>query len=640
MKRYNQNNDSYKKLLNSPYYLVAFMSAIIIIVTSISIYRLYLTGLQQQEERLQEVVESQSAVINSMINHELIERKTTLQRIEKEVLDNLLYSHKQFSGFGKSGEYTLAKLDHGKIHFMLRHRHHEVDRMNSVPIDDSKIAEPMRKALKGESGVFIGLDYRGEKVVAAYTPIKTLKWGIVAKIDLKEIQEPYINESIKWIALALVLIIFGGGLIIKLTKPLAEEIQRGRNYNRKLFNESPIGLALTNMRGNMMDMNSSFLKMTGYSRDELLKLSYWDITPKEYFEKEQEQLESLIEYGVYGPYEKEYIHKDGHLFYVRLLGSLLKINKENFIWSSIEDITEKKKYELALKEASLVFENTHEGILITDADVKVCRVNSRFTQITGYTLEEIEGKNPSFLNSGVHDKEFYTQMWKQIKEEGSWFGEINDRRKNGEYFTSLQSVSAVKNEKQEVISYISVFADISERKTYEKRLSYLASHDNLTSLPNRMHFNDNLIKAIQVAKRHKAKLAVLFLDLNHFKKVNDTFGHEVGDKLLIEVAKRFKDSIREEDTVARLGGDEFAIILNDVKSKDDVITVCKKVLENIKEPMQIEYHTIVPSTSIGISVYPDNADNAESLLNLADNAMYMAKKKEISGYEFYSSSIF
>jgi len=636
MNRYRHDSTPYKKLLHSPYYIILLMAIIIFLVTCISIHRLYQIGIDQQKDRLKEVVESQASMINTIFRHEIDDHNMSIQNVEDEVLHNLIHAHKQFIGFGESGEFTLAKLDNNKIHFLLRHRHNEVNRMNSVLFKDSKLAEPMRRALKGDSGVFVGLDYRGVEVLAAYTTLNYVKWGIVAKIDLSEIRQPYIQETIFGLLGAVALIIIGSIFIIKFTKPLVEEIEYSRKYNRLLFNKSKIGLALTNMKGRLIDVNPAFAKLTGYTQDELSQLYYWDITPKKYQNEEEEQLESLKYTSSYGPYEKEYIHKDGHHINVRLSGSLLHIDGEDLIWSSVEDISEQKKNEIALKEASLVFENTYEGIIITDAKVKITRVNKRFTEITGYEFEDVKGKNPSLLKAGTQNKEFFKKLWKKMDKDGFWIGELDNRRKNGEYFTTLQSITVVTDDDGNVNSYVSVFSDITDRKNYEKNLAYLASHDNLTSLPNRIYFNDTLEKSIHMAKRNDYKIAVLFLDLNKFKNINDTYGHETGDYLLKEVAKRFKSSIREEDIVARLGGDEFAIILNEIQNNDDPIYISKKIIDKVKEELSIKNHKIIPSTSIGISIYPDHAKDAQTLLKHADQAMYTAKKKGFNNYKVYS----
>ncbi|MFA6191350.1 MAG: diguanylate cyclase [Sulfurimonas sp.] len=636
MNRYAQSKESYQKLLKAPYMLIGVMTFIVILITTISIYRLYTIGVEQQLNRLSEVVQGQAVMINIIAEHEIHDHKNSkMNEIEEEVIDELMKAHKQFTGFGETGEYTLAKLNKDKIHFLLRHRHAEVDNMDDVSIEHSQLAEPMRRALNGKIGAFIGKDYRNATVLAAYTPINILGWGIVAKIDLSEIRAPYIKEILYSIVGAVFIILFGSIVIVRFIHPLLKEIEQSREYNRMLFNESPIGFALTDFEGNMIDVNPALLKITGYTEDQLLNLSYWDITPQKYKQHEHEHLKKLLNEKCYGPYEKEYYHKDGHLINVRLSGCLIEKNMKRYIWSSIEDISEHVRNIIALKEAALVFENTHEGILITDENVKVVRINTRFTKITGYTFDEVVGLNPNFLQSGAHDEEFYKNIWKTIQENGSWYGELNDRKKNGEYFATMQSITAIKDDNSKFSGYVSVFSDISDRKTYESNLLHLASHDALTSLPNRTHFHDNLRKAIQNAKRNKYKIAVLFLDLNDFKKVNDTLGHEVGDALLKEVSNRLKDCLRGADTVARLGGDEFAIVLQEIKSIDNAVEVAQKIIQKVSEPFKVGEEILIPSTSIGISIYPEHSDDGDKLLKLADKAMYVAKQRKDGTCELF-----
>ncbi len=635
MKRYTQSKESYQKLLKAPYQLIGVMTFIVVLITTISIYRLYNIGFEQQKKRLTEAVQSQAVMINSIVEHAIHDHINSKIDIEEEVLEGLMNAHKQFVGFGETGEYTLAKLNEGKIHFLLRHRHTEVDTMEDVSVEHSQLAEPMRRALNGEIGAFIGTDYRGATVLAAYTPIKRLGWGIVAKIDISEIRAPYIEETLYGIVGAVFIILFGSMVIVRFIHPLIQEIDNAREYNRMLFNESPIGLAFTDFEGHMVDVNSALLKLTGYTEDEFLNLSYWDITPQKYEHQEEEQLHKLLLEKCYGPYEKEYIHKDGHLINVRLSGCLIEQGGRIYISSSIEDITEYVHNIRALKEAALVFENTHEGILITDENVKVVRINSPFTKITGYTFDEVVGLNPNFLQSGAHDEAFYKNIWDIIQKNGSWYGELNDRRKNGEYFATMQSITAIKDENNKISGYVSVFSDISERKTYEFKLLHLASHDALTSLPNRTHFHDNLRNAIQNAKRNKYKIAVLFLDLNDFKKVNDTLGHEVGDALLKEVSSRLKESLRGADTVARLGGDEFAIVLHEIKSVDNAVEVAQKIIQKVSEPFKVGETILIPSISIGISIYPEHSDDGDKLLKFADKAMYVAKQRKNGTCELF-----
>lgn len=636
MKRDIQRKELFIKLLKAPHKLIVILIIFVTIITTTSIYRLYNVWFEEQTKHLIELVQSEATMIEVIFNYKINEHQESKEELKKLILKKLIYAHEQFQGFGETGEYTIAEFDKGNIHFLLRHRHNEVDRMNTISIEESNLAEPMQKALKGQSGAFVGLDYRSNTVLAAYMPIKSLGWGLVAKIDLDEIRAPYIKEVIYMIVGSIIIIILGSIAIVKFIEPLIKEIEFGRKYNRTLFNESPIGLALTDLKGNLLDVNNSYLKLVGYTRDEALRLNSSDITPKKYKSQEEEQLKKLFEDKCYGPYEKEYIQKDGTLINVRLYGCLIENNARSYIWSSVEDISKHKKNELALKEAALVFENTHEGIMITDENVKITRVNNQFTKITGYLSSEAIGLNPNFLQSGMHNERYYQKIWESINLKGRWYGELHNKRKDGKIFSTLQSINAVKDENGVLSGYVSVFSDISKRKQYETELLHLTRHDTLTSLPNRVHFKDNLEQAINNSKRNKYRVGILFLDLNSFKEINDTMGHEVGDELLKEVAIRLKKCVREVDTVARLGGDEFVIILAEIKNTQDTISVAKKIIQKVAEPFTIDKNTLSPSVSIGISIYPEHGEDSNTLVKRADKAMYVAKKKEQDKYAIFA----
>ena len=638
---HNRNDDTaYQKLIKAPYQLIAIMVIVVLIVTNISIYGLYKIGFEQQKKRLSEAVQSEAVMINMLIDSEMkMEGVNSIQNItqdmKKTVLDKLVDAHKKFLGFGDSGEYTLGELNNAQIHFLLSHRHSDINQVGFIALD-STLAQPMQMALKGYTGTIVGLDYRGVEVLAAYEPIEGFGWGIVAKIDTKEIQEPYIEAAIFGFFISIILMIIGSIIVLYFTHPLLLEIEKNRKYNRMLFNESQIGLILTDMKGKLIDVNPMFLELVGYTLDEIQGMSCSQLTPSKYKEEDQELLRSLIQNRCYHGYEKEYIHKNGQLVNVRLSGSLIEQDGQEFIWSSIENITERKRYEIALMEASLVFEHTHEGIMITDANRNLIRVNGTFTKITGFTAKEVLGKNPRFLQSGLYDQNFYNELWTKIDSEGVWYGEIKNKRKNGEYFIALQSITAVVDEKGNINGYVSVFSDISERKNYELQLAHTATHDSLTTLSNRLFYNTNLEKAIQTAKRNQNKIGVLFIDLNHFKEVNDTLGHEIGDHLLKEVALRLTKSVREEDTVSRFGGDEFAIILRELKVPQDALKIVQKIIEIVEKPFYINEHFLQPSLSIGVSIYPDDGEELTVLLKHADEAMYRVKQKRELKYQFYS----
>jgi diguanylate cyclase (GGDEF)-like protein/PAS domain S-box-containing protein len=280
----------------------------------------------------------------------------------------------------------------------------------------------------------------------------------------------------------------------------------------------------------------------------------------------------------------------------------------------------------AIQLTAKVFESTTEGIFITDRDGNIVNANQAFTTITGYPVNDVVGKNPRIFKSDRQDRAFYESFWKELKEDGRWQGEMWNRRKNGEVYPCWLRISAMEDEQGKLVHYVAVFNDITERKQTEERLEFLATHDPLTNLPNRVLFNDQFKHALNLASRSEQKVALMYLDLDGFKDVNDTYGHETGDKLLKDISVRLKEELRESDTVARLGGDEFAFIIENVKDQEDVTNVAEKVLEVLKEVILVDQLDIYITGSLGICVYPDNGDEAEILLKKADTAMYRAKE--------------
>ena len=293
----------------------------------------------------------------------------------------------------------------------------------------------------------------------------------------------------------------------------------------------------------------------------------------------------------------------------------------------------------ALRRAATVFDNTSEAILVTDAERNIVSVNRAYTAISGFTTEEVLGKNPRLQQSGRHDQAFYERLWHCLEHSGHWQGEIWNRRKNGEIYPSWENISVVKNEQGRIANYVSIFSDISAIKAAEEQLRQLAHCDSLTGLPNRLMFVNALPKTLKRAPRHQKKVALLFLDLDRFKLINDTLGHAAGDQLLREVAGRLQQCVRDEDLVARLGGDEFTIVLEEVNAPEDVSIVARKIVAALAEPIFIQQRKIVTSTSIGISIYPDDADNADDLAKAADAAMYRAKARGRNTFEFYTAQL-
>jgi diguanylate cyclase (GGDEF)-like protein/PAS domain S-box-containing protein len=299
------------------------------------------------------------------------------------------------------------------------------------------------------------------------------------------------------------------------------------------------------------------------------------------------------------------------------------------------EIIERRRRERELRIAGTVFENATEAIIVTDARNRILRVNPAFTAITGYTPGEVLGRNPSLLKSGRHDAAFYVDMWGALHERGHWEGEIWNRHKNGDTYVEWLSIVKVDDE-QGVGQYLAIFHDITRRKATEELLHYKAHHDALTDLPNRTLFNDRLQAAFNQARRYHRVFALLLVDLDYFKDVNDTLGHAAGDELLIEAARRLSSCVRESDTVARQGGDEFAVILSEMASDDEAEIIARRAVDLLSEPYHLDAGTARISACVGIALYPHHGQDAEQLQRNADMALYAAKEGGRNTYRIYS----
>ncbi|MBC7954214.1 MAG: EAL domain-containing protein, partial [Rhodospirillaceae bacterium] len=289
--------------------------------------------------------------------------------------------------------------------------------------------------------------------------------------------------------------------------------------------------------------------------------------------------------------------------------------------------------------ARQVIEASLDGIMICNAHGMVEFVNPAFTLLTGYSFEEVHGKNPNILKSGRHDAAFYTRMWEALEARGVWQGEVWNRRKNGDHFPEWLTINVIRDDEGHISQYAAVFTDITERKKTEERIKNLAYFDVLTGLPNRRLFTDRLQVAIANAHRHGSSLAIMFLDLDLFKRINDTLGHGIGDKVLVETASRLELCIREGDTVARLGGDEFVVLLPELDHVEDAAKLSERIISLVRQPFVIDEHELYVTTSVGIAVYPDDGLTAESLIKNADTAMYRAKDLGRNSYQLYTPSM-
>jgi len=298
-----------------------------------------------------------------------------------------------------------------------------------------------------------------------------------------------------------------------------------------------------------------------------------------------------------------------------------------------------RRAEGELRLYATVFTNAAEGMTVTDAQSRIVAINPAFTAISGYEAADVIGKTPGILNSGQQGPDFYRQLWAELIETGHWQGEIWNRRKDGGIFPEWLSIAAVRDEGGKTTHYIGVFTDISERKQSEARIHHLAHHDVLTGLPNRMLLEDRVSQAMLKSKRTSRPMALVFIDLDRFKNINDTLGHEVGDNLLVQAAQRGLSVLRDTDTLSRQGGDEFVVVLPELEHRQDAMYVTRKLLAALCQPYLLAGHELTVTGSAGIALYPDDGQSVSELLRKADAAMYRAKEEGRNTFRFFSSEI-
>ncbi len=466
-------------------------------------------------------------------------------------------------------------------------------------------------------------------------------WGTANGHGTFDLNDPHFSLFLLWSYMATSVLM---GLLI--TALQAERVQAEKALResegklRGLFELSPLGIALTDMKGRYLEFNQAYSIICHSPTAELKTVDDWALTAKDNTSDAARQLESLQRSGRYGPYEKDYICPDGSLISLRLNGMLINGNGgQDCVWSIVEDITEQKRTEADLRIAATAFE-AQVGIIVTDADGVILRVNRAFCEETGYPADEVVGQTPHMLSSGHHGAEFYAAMWDNLRRFGVWQGEILDRRKNGEIYPKWMTITAVKDDHGVPTHYVSTHNDISVRKAAEDEIHQLAFYDPLTQLPNRRLLLDRLQRAMAASLRSGRHGALLMLDLDHFKTINDTLGHVTGDLLLVEVAHRLKASVREGDTVARLGGDEFVVIFEGLGGKpEDAAAQTELAAEKIRVELSrpyllngLEHHS---TPSIGIGLFCGHAENEEDLLKHADVALYQAKAAGRNAIRFY-----
>ncbi|HEY8034612.1 MAG TPA: EAL domain-containing protein [Methylobacter sp.] len=426
----------------------------------------------------------------------------------------------------------------------------------------------------------------------------------------------------------------------KIVERTSELHERHRKYH-SVIRTTGEGFWQVDREGCLLEVNPAYARLSGYSETELVGMRVTDLEAKETQEETAEHIRNIMQQGT-DMFETRHRRKDGSVWDVEVNASFIDEDEGYFV-GFFKDITERKRIKQELLIAATAFE-TLEGITITDANEIIVRVNQAFTQITGYTPEEVIGNKPSMLKSGRHDQDFYRAMHSVLQSEGQWEGEIWDRHKDGHIYPKWLAITAVKDDFGCVTHYVGNFTDITERKASEEKIKSLAFYDTLTKLANRRLLTERLDHAIAIQGRTENYGALLFLDLDNFKLLNDTQGHGVGDELLVEVAHRLKVSVRETDTVARLGGDEFIVLLGELGTASDsaavqVRTVAEKIVSVLAEPYILSSVVHNCSSSIGIVLFCDSGATADNVLAQADTAMYAAKKSGKNTYRFFDPAM-
>ena len=419
------------------------------------------------------------------------------------------------------------------------------------------------------------------------------------------------------------------------------ELSQQVYFMEQLIEAIPGPVFYKDREGRYLGCNQHYVDFLGKPRSELIGVTVEDIAPADLAGPAREIDEDLVRNPGSRAYEIQVQTASGERREVIFQKATFADRDGNVggIIGSMFDITERKRMEERMQQAATVFDSSAEGITITAPDGSIIAVNRAFTEITGYGESEVLGRNPRFLQSDRQNKGFYREMWDAITHSGRWKGELWNKRKDGSLFPESLTISAVKDAAGNVMHYVGIFSDITEIKRANELLDHQAHHDHLTGLPNRLLLEDRLQGALLRAQREQVQVALLFVDLDRFKNINDSLGHHVGDRVLCDVARRFCALTRESDTVARLGGDEFLIVMEGIHDPGVASRIADKILDDLRlNPVTLEQEFFV-GASIGISLFPQDGQDSATLLKHADAAMYRAKERGRNTYEFFSDDL-
>jgi len=423
-------------------------------------------------------------------------------------------------------------------------------------------------------------------------------------------------------------------------KHFEAELRASEIRLRAIFEHAPEPMwILTN--GKHSDCNLAAARMLGYpDRSALLGLEPAALSPAlqpdgEASGSKAMRLIGLAAAGESQRFEWVYLRADGDELIAAVSLQPVTLNDQPVVLCTWHDITQRKRAENELKLAASVFSNAREGILITDALGTIVDVNETFTRITGYSREEALGQNPRMLQSGRQSAEYYAVMWQALQIKGHWYGEVWNRRKSGEVYAEMLNISAVRDDNGQTRHYVALFTDITALKNHQQQLEHIAHYDALTNLPNRVLLADRLQQAMAQSQRRGKQLAVAYLDLDGFKAINDHYGHDIGDELLITVSHRMNAALRDGDTLARIGGDEFVAVLADLDRPENTELVLSRLLLAAADPVTVGQAVLRISASIGVTIYPHDGSDPDQLIRHADQAMYLAKQAGKNRYHLF-----
>ena len=662
--------------------LVATMALVVTASDGLTIWQLYRAALTQQRLRLVELAQNQARVIEAVTAaHGDVPPREAFQAALAPIAD----AHERYSGLGDTGEFTLAYRDGDLARFLLSHRHADLDRPEPVPLD-SHLAAPMRQALAGASGTIVGLDYRGEVVLAAYEPVALsgLTVGVVAKIDLAEIRAPFWKAGATSALFGLGIVCFGALLFWYFGAPMLKREATERRFRERLLESAPDAIVICDLDGTIVLVNEQAETLFGYRRAELLGREVEMLIPKprrdahRRFRADFGAIDALRPMGE--GRDLVGLTKDGRELPVAVNLSSIETDAGRVVAAAVRDISESKaalaaiadsKLDLEAKVAELqdlrsrleqqathavevadelstakallsdAVESISEGFSLWGADERLIMCNERYRRmypglgdllLPGLSFETFlsTAYGRGAIHSSERDRE--AAIIQQLRRHRSPVSVSELQLGDGRWVR-------VSKRKTKAGHVVGILTDVSERKESEATIKRMALEDSLTHLPNRKLFQERLEEALATADRTGRIVGLMLLDLDHFKKVNDTFGHPVGDEFLKQVSHRLFNCLRVTDTLARLGGDEFAVIATHAKSVDDIVVLARRLVEAMAKPFTLESHVIYSSTSIGITVYPQDDGDTQQLMRNADLALYRTKEEGRGDYRLYGEEM-